>query len=210
MSTPLKDRGWFSVLYMFAITAFLSAVLVALSLATRKSTEVNQKIAFERSILEAVGVTIPSDASGLDIHGIYVKRIKSPEESSSGAYVLLDGANVRAYALPISGSGFWDKISGIIGIDRDRKTITGISFYEQTETPGLGGEIIKPHFRNQFKGRRIADKGDPMVLRPVGAPLDSNSVEAITGATQTSSRLMKFLNARVASWRDAMKSGGSK
>ena len=100
--------------------------------------------------------------------------------------------------------GFWAPIKGVIGIAADRRTITGIAFYEQNETPGLGGEIIKSEFRAQFKDKRIAPQGLPLRILPVTAELDESSVHAITGATQTSNRLDKFMNEQLTLWRERM------
>jgi hypothetical protein len=59
-------------------------------------------------------------------------------------------------------------------------------------------------FRSQFKGKKIAAQGTPFEIRPVSTELDASSVHAVTGATQTSTRLEKFLNERLAAWRDEM------
>lgn len=200
----VKDKGWFPVVFMFAVTVFFVAILVALSALTRDRVEANKRLAFQRAVLQALRVKIHEGASGLEVDSIFKVRVKEPDSTSAGAYMFIETDTVRAYALPIAGAGFWDKIKGIIAIAPDYRTIVGISFYEQNETPGLGGEIVKQPFREQFNGKKIRKTGIPIELRPVGATLDSNSVEAVTGATQTSTRLMKFLNAQVAEWRDGI------
>jgi hypothetical protein len=43
-----------------------------------------------------------------------------------------------------------------------------------------------------------------MEILPATATLDENAVHAITGATQTSTRLGKFMNAQLGLWRDRM------
>ena len=82
--------------------------------------------------------------------------------SSGGAYTLKKDGQMAAYALPFEGQGFWACIRGIVGIAADKKTVTGITFYEQSETPGLGAEIVRPAFRNQFKGKVLAQKEKPI------------------------------------------------
>lgn len=200
----VKDKGWFSVVFMFVVTAFFVAILVVLSVLTRDRVEANRRLALQRAALQALQIQLPEGSSGLVIDSIFKSKVAEPDSTSRGAYILVEGGIVRAYALPIEGAGFWDKIKGVVAIAPDCRTIVGISFYEQNETPGLGGEIARQPFREQFRGRKFSDSGTPLELKPVGAGLDSNSVEAITGATQTSTRLMKFLNAQVAEWRDGM------
>ena len=105
-----------------------------------------------------------------------------------------------AYALPVSGQGFWAPIKGIIGLKADRRTITGIAFYEQNETPGLGAQITTSAFTSQFKGKVLSWGDKALNIRPPGAPLGASDVEAVTGATQTSTRLEKILNDALTEW----------
>jgi Na+-transporting NADH:ubiquinone oxidoreductase subunit C len=75
------------------------------------------------------------------------------------------------------------------------KTIRGITFYEQEETPGLGGEIVTENFRKQFTGKVIEGENGHigMIVKRDGnqAP---NGVNAITGATMTCDKVQAMLN----------------
>jgi Na+-transporting NADH:ubiquinone oxidoreductase subunit C len=126
--------------------------------------------------------------------------VKGPDDSTGGAYTLRKNGVILAYALPISGRGFWAPIKGIIGIKADKKTITGIAFYEQNETPGLGAEIAKISFRKQFEGKVISTDDKPINIRRPSATLGQSDVHAITGATQTSTRLEKIINDGLTKW----------
>lgn len=46
--------------------------------------------------------------------------------------------------LPMHGNGLWSAMYGFVAIRPDGNTINGITYYEQGETPGLGGEIGNP------------------------------------------------------------------
>ncbi|MHC4736761.1 MAG: FMN-binding protein, partial [Planctomycetota bacterium] len=92
-------------------------------------------------------------------------------------------------------------IKGIIGIKADRRTITGIAFYEQNETPGLGAEITGHPFRDQFRGKEISVSGEPINIRRPGTTLSSNDVHAVTGATQTCNRVENIINNTLKKWR---------
>lgn len=200
----IRDRTWFPVLYMFALTLLLSTILIAFGTATKERVRNNETLAFERAVLEALSVDLQTGAATGRIHRIYLSDIREPDRTSAGAYRYLKGDSLRGYALPLEGPGFWAPIKGVIGIAADRVTITGIAFYEQNETPGLGGEIARPAFRRQFTGKTIRGAGRPLEIRSPAEPLDASSVHAITGATQTSTRLAAFLNEHLASWRNAM------
>ncbi len=204
----MRQKPWYPVLYMFVVTAFFSSILIGFSRFTQDRVEANQRIAFEKAILKSLPLSLPSGASSLEMHELFVKNINDPTPSSGGAYVLMQDGQIRAYALPIEGQGFWDKIKGVVGIEADQQTLTGIAFYEQHETPGLGGEIVRPAFRSQFVAKRISKGDRPVVCRPVGSVLGENEVHAVTGATQTSTRLEDIINSDLKQWRAAMRTDG--
>ncbi len=82
-----------------------------------------------------------------------------------------------------------------------------IAFYEQRETPGLGAEITKSYFREQFKGLKIKDRDVPVRLMPIGTRTSEHEVHAITGATQTCTRLERIINQSLRTWRKEMGAG---
>ncbi|MBN1817101.1 MAG: FMN-binding protein [Sedimentisphaerales bacterium] len=195
----MKEKSLFPVGYMFVITAVFSSVLIGLNAFTRGRVEANQRIAFERAVLEVFGL---AQGGPSQIHERFVERISPPKKGSyDRTYVLKEGDTTKGIALPFEGQGFWAPIRGILGFQPDGKTITGISFYEQSETPGLGAEILKPYFREQFEGKTVSEMDKPVRLRPAGSSLDSNEVHAITGATQTCTRLERILNDAIKEWR---------
>jgi Na+-transporting NADH:ubiquinone oxidoreductase subunit C len=113
-------------------------------------------------------------------------------------YVYTDPASGRRrYAIHISGMGLWSVIKGYLALDQDLRTITGIVFYEHGETPGLGGEIDKPAFTEQFIGKQLLSPMGEVQYFDVlkaGKEADRFSVEGISGATMTGKGLAEFLN----------------
>ncbi len=200
----IKDKAWFPIIYMFVVTLFFSAIIIIFGSFTRRRVEDNERIAFERAVLEALPIDISQRMSPSEIHGLYLETVKDPTQATGGAFRYMRGDSLIAYALPLDGPGFWAPIKGVIGIAADKKTVTGIAFYEQNETPGLGGEIVKSNFRDQFVGKQLSDKGVSLEIRMVSAELDESSVHAITGATQTSTRLGRFMNEQLQQWRAAV------
>jgi Na+-transporting NADH:ubiquinone oxidoreductase subunit C len=201
----IKEKTWYPIVFMFIATLFFSAILIVFGSITRQRVQDNERIAFERAVLEALPIDLPERASPPTIHTMYLEYIKEASDASAGALRYIENDSLIAYALNLEGPGFWAQIKGVIGIAADKKTITGISFYEQNETPGLGGEIVKQNFRKQFIGKVMADTGIPLEILMQSVPLNESSVHAITGATQTSTRLGRFMNKQLLQWRDAMK-----
>ena len=99
------------------------------------------------------------------------------------------------------GMGFWDRIEAVVVLSPALDRILNIQFLDQKETPGLGARIEEPWFTDQFKGLQVAWNAAPDQRVLVGtSPADNapNEVDAITGATQTSMALMRFLNDELA------------
>lgn len=203
------DNRLFPVAYMFVITVFFSSIVIGFTRFARERVEANEQRAFEKAVLAVLPGLYEREGkvSGLELHKLFKEKVSGPDKYSAGAYTLKDDGKMIIYALPIIGQGFWAQIKGVIGIESDKKTITGIAFYQQNETPGLGAEIAKPEFRNQFKGKVISMGEKPIICKRPGARLDKNSVHAVTGATQTSVRLEKIINDALKEWQKQLTYG---
>ena len=112
---------------------------------------------------------------------------------------VVDG-KIDGFAIPISGKGLWGTMYGYFAIEPDGATAKGITFYRHIETPGLGAEVDKPWFQQNFVGKRfIDDDGNLVGIQTVKGKVDESSDEAyhlvdgITGATMTSRGLNQFL-----------------
>ena len=108
--------------------------------------------------------------------------------------------NPDGYIIPISGKGLWSTMKGYFAIGEDKNSTLGIVFYEHGETPGLGAEVDKPWFQNQFKidkGKKIFDENQNLVSITVNKKKNTDGkkheVDGITGATVTSDGVTKFL-----------------
>ena len=59
-------------------------------------------------------------------------------------YLVQDRDRIEQVVIPVEGVGMWGTLYGFIAIDRDGNTIRGLTYYDQKETPGLGGEAGNP------------------------------------------------------------------
>lgn len=94
------------------------------------------------------------------------------------------------YILPVYGAGLWGPIWGYVALDSDGSTVYGAYFAHASETPGLGAEIEKPAFTDQFPGKQMF-KGDQMlpvaVVKKGQTPSGNEDyVNGISGGTITS------------------------
>lgn len=114
-------------------------------------------------------------------------------------YEIVDDTDqVSAVVVPVQGKGLWSTLYGYLALERDVKTIQGITFYQHAETPGLGGEIDNPKWKGYWPGRQAFD--DQWTVRiqvakgPAGPPEDDPyRVDGLSGATITSRGVTSLL-----------------
>ena len=138
-------------------------------------------------IVNSEGQRVEGDAFAVDV----AAQVKRPEaERLLPVYVCtMDDDDIK-YILPMYGAGLWGPIWGYISLDSDATTVYGAYFAHQGETPGLGAEIEKPAFRDQFINK-VLFKDDRFLSiavvkagqRPAG---DEDYVDGISGGTITS------------------------
>lgn len=100
------------------------------------------------------------------------------------------------YIIPCYGAGLWGPIWGYVAFDDNGDTIYGAYFSHQGETPGLGAEIEKPAFQDQFQGKNIFTDGaftSIAVMKAGQHPAQGDYVQAISGGTITSQGVQKML-----------------
>jgi electron transport complex protein RnfG len=112
----------------------------------------------------------------------------------------LDGKGLPiGYALIGDGIG-WDQLLVVIGLSPDLKKITGLEILQCRETPGLGERVKTPAFREQFK----KSTETPLELVKT-VPTADNQVQALTGATISSTAVTDIVNATVKKARELIK-----
>lgn len=104
---------------------------------------------------------------------------------------------VQEIVLPVYGNGLWSMMYAFVALDVDGRTIKGITYYDQGETPGLGGEIENANWRAQFVGKRVLDDNGQPALRVMkgAAPQgDLYAVDGLSGATLTANGVQHSFN----------------
>lgn len=109
----------------------------------------------------------------------------------------MKGGQVEQVVIAIEGLGMWGTVYGFLAIDRDGITVRGLTYYDQKETPGLGGEIGNPAWQALWKGRQAYDSaGLPAiaVIKGQAGPPDKDPfrVDGMSGATITSNAITRL------------------
>ncbi|TFG80790.1 MAG: Na(+)-translocating NADH-quinone reductase subunit C [Chrysiogenales bacterium] len=107
-------------------------------------------------------------------------------------YLIVDAGQVRGVVLPVFGKGLWSTMYGFIALDIDLKTVSGFSFYEHGETPGLGGEVDNPRWKALWPGKLLYDESNDYRLKVIKGKVDASKpeqklymVDGLSGATLT-------------------------
>src|SRR5690554_3077121 len=60
-------------------------------------------------------------------------------EKYAKVFIVNDADGLSKLILPVRGYGLWSTMAGFLALDKDLNTVIGFGFYDQKETPGLGG-----------------------------------------------------------------------
>ncbi|PPD46400.1 MAG: Na(+)-translocating NADH-quinone reductase subunit C [Methylobacter sp.] len=153
----------------------------------------------------AQSVAIPKDK---DIAHIRIKA------KYAKVFLVKEKGGIKSIILPINGYGLWSTLYGFLSLDPDGQTVQSINFYDQAETPGLGGEVVNPNWRALWKGKKVyaetdqpslekgliaeADVGEPALTLIKGVvdnskPGSQYQVDGLAGATLTSTGVSNLI-----------------
>jgi Na+-transporting NADH:ubiquinone oxidoreductase subunit C len=123
--------------------------------------------------------------AGQDIAGI--KR----RSNRRIVYFKRDGDKIERIILPVYGKGLWSTMYGFIALDADLKTVKSFGFYEQLETPGLGGEVDSEKWKAAWVDKLAFDEQGRPAIEVIKGTVQGTDPEApyridgIGGATIT-------------------------
>ena len=220
-----KQSNTYTILYSAIMVIVVGAVLALVYGALKPKQEENIKIDKMKQMLSAVRIVTESDDQVIDTYNKYIpeafiinvagetvsndkdaafaidmaKEMKKPSsERMLPVYKFVgDDAQVR-YIVPLSGAGLWGAIWGYVSIDANGSTLYGAYFSHASETPGLGAEIEKPDFQEQFQDKNLFEDGEfkPVEVMKAGQKPTNGAdyVDAISGGTITSKGVQSMLN----------------
>lgn len=216
-----KQSNVYTTIYIIVLVLVVGTALAAISLALRDRQQANADEDKMRQILSAVHIVsekgqviadyqkyitrqIVVNSEGDEVEGDaftvnmpeLVKKADNERKLPVFECKLPDGS--LKYILPAYGAGLWGPIWGYIAVDADGSTIYGAYFAHQGETPGLGAEIEKPAFTDQFnQSLHLFKDGKYLPVEVVKggvAPADgADYVNGISGGTITSKGVSAML-----------------
>lgn len=180
-------------LILFAITAVTGLILGAVHTMTLEP--IREAQAREKN--EALASTLPGAQNfrqlEIDGEGGVISEVYEGE----------GGGDVIGYNFTVTPKGYGGLITLVVGVNNDGR-VMDIKILNHSETPGLGAKAGEPAFAGQFR-EKLADE-----LAVTKTPPESeNQIQAISGATITSTAVTDGVNAALKYWRDRLKDGAA-
>ncbi len=209
-----KQSNVYTIVYITAMVVIVGAALAFTAMSLKDRQTENADADKMKQILQSVHVTsdrativedyhkyitstLVVNSAGEEIEGIDAFSVNVTAETKKPVadrqlpiYICtLPDAGTK-YILPLAGMGLWGPIWGYVSLDSDGTTIYGAFFDHEGETPGLGAEITKPEFTDQFNGKQMFKDGQFLpvtVVKKGQTPQgDMDYVDGISGGTITS------------------------
>ena len=115
-------------------------------------------------------------------------------------YKIYKDGELDTLILPIHGYGLWSTLYGFIALEGDLNTVAGMGFYEHAETPGLGGEVDNPSWKEKWVGKLVYAPGGAVELGVVKGTAETQGTKAnyqidgLAGATLTSNGVTNLVH----------------
>jgi len=154
------------------------------------AVEKYDQIAVARS--KAEGLVTTFDSKKEDIAGI-----TAAEKWSHVYLVKSEDGSIQKYVFPIRGKGLWSILKGFVAVENDFQTIAGLTYYEHAETPGLGGEVDNPNWKEKWIGKAIYDEQGEVAIEVIKGSASADekfAVDGLSGATITSRGVTNMLH----------------
>ncbi|NLY19825.1 MAG: FMN-binding protein [Tissierellia bacterium] len=197
-----KKSMVYPVVFMLVLAGVLTAILAFINEQTLPTIQFNEEIELKEKILNVFDI-LPENATPEIIDTNFNESITTEDYEGNPLYIYKQNGETVAYAVPFDGPGLWGSINGYLGITADKNTITGIEFIKQEETPGLGGRIAEDEYKNQYRDLDISNIVNNEII--INRPAPGGNVDAIAGATQTSTFVTNMLNEDVIAFIETWK-----
>ena len=127
-------------------------------------------------------------------------------EERDGHYAGLDSAGQAVgYVFETEGKGYGGTVKVMTGVSTEG-SITGVIVLSHSETPGLGANAEKAEFRDQYQ-QPVANLTGGIQVVKFQAPKEGE-IQAMTGATITSTAVTNAVNAAIEQYQNAYASEG--
>lgn len=171
------------VLFLLVVTTVCTLLLAGAQLAYVKASHVFN-LRLYGTILEMMGMPAEEDR----VETVFTENFETIQHGAR-TYYRSRSVEPGTLVLTAEGAGLWSRIEILLAVAPDGQTLRGMRVLSQAETPGLGGRIAERQFQDRFAGVRARP-----TIELVKVAMADNQVDAVSGATRTSSALETIIN----------------
>ena len=197
------NSNTYIIIYSTILVLIVAFLLAFVSSSLKELQDKNVALDKEKQILNSLNLRGLSDD---EAHATF-EKIVTFDEAQNVYVCTLENGEVK-YVLPLKGQGMWGGISCFLAINSDKNTVYGAYFNHESETAGLGAEIKdNADWQAKFQGKKIfADETkEALALSVEKAVNNETTVDAVTGATVTSTAVSKMLQDQLTKYMDFLK-----
>jgi len=188
----------YTLIYAAVLGTACAAVLTFAATFTKPYQEANREAEEAKNILIALSVPVPEKTPAKDLVALREEKVKEGKRGDVTTYAY-PANQPESVAIRFAGPGLWGPVKGFLAMDPGFTRIRGITFYEQEETPGLGGEIAKDWFLDRFKGLSLRGADGTVGIEIGAGEAAPNRIDGISGATMTCDKVEEMLNEAIKS-----------
>ncbi len=187
-----------TIIFALLLGIVCSLILTLANFYMAPFREANAKAEEFMNLFGVLNVPFNAQDDAKTLVGIFDNNIRLTEVEGLEFYEYTPNMteDVKGIAVFFTGSGLWGPVKGVLALEPDVMTIQGIRFYQQEETPGLGGKIGSVEFQQQFVAKKLVSETDQpgFVVAKPGEATAPNAVDGISGASMTSNRVQVMLD----------------
>lgn len=198
----------YTIIYATIIVVIVAVMLALVSQVLSPRQEANRLLDQQKQIL----VALNQNYDNTDPAALYLSLVNDTIDVNGAPIFVANIEGNTKYVLKLHGAGLWGGIGGYLALDADKNTIYGINFNHESETPGLGAEIVTEKFRSQFPGKHIRNAAGEVVSVAVlkaGKVADGQEqVDALSGATITCDGVSTMIATNLAEYAEFLGESG--
>ena len=198
----------YTIVYASIIVVIVAVLLALVSQVLSPRQEANRLLDQQKQIL----VALNQNYDNTDPAALYLSLVNDTIDVNGAPVFVANIEGNTKYVLKLHGAGLWGGIGGYLALDADKNTIYGVNFNHESETPGLGGEIVTEKFRSQFIGKHIRNAAGEVVsvavLKAGKLAEGQEQVDALSGATITCDGVSTMIATNLAEYAEFLGEDG--
>lgn len=192
----------YPTLIMILFASVITGAIAAVTAFTQERIDLQANVKVQKSILSTLGIEATDDET---IAKLYKDSITEEVYEDRKIYIATQNNKPLGFVFEMNGPALWGNVQGFFALSPDFSTLMGVEFVTHSETPGLGGRIDEPWYKEQFKTLKVpevtavSNSSSPIKPTAIYRPAEGGNIDGISGATLTANAVRDMINESIAS-----------